>query len=474
MSRKLTFKPITRIEGHAKVSLFVSSDGKVLNSYFQVTEFRGFEKLLISRPIEEAPLIIPRICGLCSPSHHLASVKALDEIFELTIKENALKLRELLHFAGILHSHILHFFILYLPDTLFRECGKNPGFLGMVKHYPSLVKQILEIRDFARQVIEILGGSSVHPSGAIPGGFLNSIKPSQQLELQDKSINSIKLLKRIIDNIEDKLTIILEDYNVHIPSNFVALYSNSTYPLYHSDYIHAISQQGELLTSFKYNECIKMIHEKSTPWSYAKAPYILDYGYYRVGPLARFNVNDNFDSENSKAFVERFLSNRSRPILASNYYNMVRVAEMIYVLDKMFEILNDKCIQESSPPQKNLRVKNNEGLGVIEAPRGILVHHYKVDNEGYLCDVNLIVATVQNIPVIEKEIAVISENIISKEGLSEERLYSEISKLIRNYDPCLSCATHTYEFPFILEIYVENMKSIIRYPIGYFNTPSIS
>ncbi|MEM2014655.1 MAG: Ni/Fe hydrogenase subunit alpha [Candidatus Methanomethylicia archaeon] len=464
MSRKLIFKPITRIEGHAKVSLFVSNDGKVLNSYLQVTEFRGFEKLLINRPIEEAPLIVPRICGLCSPSHHLASVKALDDIFGLTIKENALKLRELLHFAGILHSHILHFFILYLPDILFRECDKNPGFLGMVKHYPSLVKQILEIRDFARQVIEILGGSSVHPSGAIPGGFLNSIKPSQQLELQEKSINSIKMIKEIIDNIEDKLTVILEDYDVYVPSNFVALYSNSTYPLYHSDDIRVISQHGELLTFFKYNECLKSICEKDTPWSYTKTPYILNYGYYRVGPLARFNVNDIFDSENSEAFVKRFLSNRSRPLLTSNYYNIIRVAEIIYVLDKMFEILNNKCIQEPSLPQKNLRVKNNEGLGVIEAPRGTLIHYYKVDNEGYICDANLIVATVQNIPVIEKEIAAISESIISKEGLSEERLYSEISKLIRNYDPCLSCATHTYEFPLILEIYIENMNSIIRYP----------
>lgn len=464
MSKKLIFQPITRIEGHSKVLLILDSDNKILNTYFQVTEFRGFEKLLVNRPVEEAPLIVPRICGLCSPSHHLASVKALDEIFGLTINENTLKLRELLHFAGILHSHILHFFILYLPEILFAECDVNPGFIGMVKHYPSLVKNVLELRNFARQILEILGGSSIHPSGAVPGGFLNSIKPSQHLELQDKSRNSIKLLKDIVDTIEDKLYTISTINGTSISSNFASLHSAHIYPFYHSDDVSVISSEGNLLTSFKHNEYLEKICEKSVDWSYAKAPYIrgLNDGYYRVGPLARFNIN-KFYSENSELFVKTFIKG-NKPILSSNYYNLVRVAEIIYALEKMSEILCDKSIQNSSPPQKNLKIKNNEGVGILEAPRGLLIHHYKVNNEGYINYANLIVATVQNIPVIEREIAKVSEAIILREGIVEKKLYHEISKIIRNYDPCLSCATHAYEIPFILEIRIKNTNNVIYYP----------
>jgi coenzyme F420-reducing hydrogenase alpha subunit len=470
MSKKMVFHPITRIEGHSKVTL-VLNDDKIENAYFQVTEYRGFEKLLINRPIEEAPLIVPRICGLCSPSHHLASVKALDEIFGVIPKENIIRLRELLHYAGFLHSHLLHFFILYLPDILFSDIKPNPGFVGMIKSYPSLIKDVLEIRGFAQQILEILGGSSIHPSATMAGTFLNPLKPSQQTELRDKASKSIKLFNIIVETIEDKLSKILEN-SINLPSNFVSLHSKSGYPLYHSDEIHAISPKGELLTSFQHNDYLKVICEKAVSWSYAKAPYlkIIDNGYYRVGPLARFNINGKFYSENSEIFAQQFLYNVPSPICASEYYNIVRIAEIKYVLDKILEILDDKRIMESVYLQKNLKPMNSDGIGIIEAPRGLLIHHYKVDDYGYIKYANLIVATVQNTPVIESEIVARSQQVIDKYGVSEERLYDTISRMIRSYDPCLSCATHTSSIPFTLEIYIKNENKVLLYPAAP-NTP---
>lgn len=470
MSKKLVFHPITRIEGHAKVTL-VLNDGNVENAYFQVTEFRGFERLLVNRPIEEAPLIVPRICGLCSPSHHLASVKALDEIFGLTPQENVIRLRELLHYAGFLHSHLLHFFILYLPDILFSDIKPNPGFIGMIKSYPSLVKDVLEIRGFAQQILEVLGGSSIHPSATMAGFFLNPLKPSQRTELRDKASKSIKLFNTIVETIKDKLSEVLEN-SISFPSNFVSLHSKSDYPLYHSDEIHVISSKGELLTYFQHNDYLEVIREKTVSWSYAKAPYLklTNDGYYRVGPLARFNINGKFHSENSEDFAKQFLYNVPSPICMSEYYNIVRIAEIKYVLDKILEILSSERILEYTYLQRDLKPMNSDGIGVIEAPRGLLIHHYRVDDYGYIKYANLIVATVQNTPIIEKEIIARSQQVISKYGVSEDKLYNTISRMIRNYDPCLSCATHTSNIPFTLEIHIKNENKVLFYPT-LSNTP---
>ncbi|MCS7097269.1 MAG: Ni/Fe hydrogenase subunit alpha [Candidatus Methanomethylicia archaeon] len=466
MNRKISFHPITRIEGHAKVTIYIDSEGKVKNTLFQVIEYRGFERILRNRPIEEAPLIVSRICGLCSPSHHLASVKTVDEIFKLEISEEdvTFKLRDLFHLAGILHSHLLHIFFLYLPDVLFEIKDVNSGFPKMLKYHMPLVKKVLEVRNFAKTLLEVLGGSSIHPSASVPGSFLNPMKPSQSSELLNVAMNSMRMLIDVVEMVEGKINenmSIEEGINIH--SNFVALYSNSIYPLYHAESIHAISASGELSSSFKCYDYYKKIFEESIPWSYAKSPYLKDLGFYRVGPLARFNIN-KLNSENSKDFVERFLSKIQKPILSSNYYNLIRIAESIYVLDRIIELLNDEKITNTPVTHENLKIKRLEGIGVVEAPRGLLIHHYKVNGDGYIKDANLIVATVQNIPVIEREIAIISEKIISREGIIEDKLYREISKVIRNYDPCLSCATHKYDFPYTMEIHIENRGKIITYP----------
>lgn len=465
MNKSISFHPITRIEGHAKVIIFLDEKNDVENAYFQVTEFRGFEKILINRPVEEAPLIVPRICGLCSPSHHLASVKVLDEIFDVEVNKTALKLRELFHYAGILHSHILHFFILYFPDILFPNTYSNVGFTEMMKKYPNLVKNALKIRRLSQKILEILGGSSVHPSAAIAGGFLNCLKPSQQSELLSETLDSIAILNKIIEENEEKLYNMNNDAKT-VPSNFVSLYSSSMYPLYDSEKIHAISMSGELLASFKFSEYFENIDEETSPWSYSKVPYLkkrgLERGVYRVGPLARFNINDKIDSEMAEELMNKFLSNIKKPIASSSYYNIVRLIEIAYVLDKILEHLSSKNVQENAPPSKNLKIVNNEGVGIIEAPRGLLIHRYKVDADGYIKDADMIVATTQNTPIIAKEITDVSREIIHKDGVLKEKLYNVISKLIRNYDPCLSCATHSYNVPFILEMHMKD--KVVYYP----------
>ncbi|MEM2137133.1 MAG: nickel-dependent hydrogenase large subunit [Candidatus Methanomethylicia archaeon] len=328
-----------------------------------------------------------------------------------------------------------------------------------------MVKNALKIRRLSQKILEILGGSSVHPSAAIAGGFLNCLKPSQQSELLSETLDSIAILNKIIEENEEKLYNINNDAKA-VPSNFVSLYSSSTYPLYDSEKIHAISMSGELLSSFKFSEYFENINEETSPWSYSKIPYLkkrgLEKGVYRVGPLARFNINGKIDSEMAEELMNKFLSNVKKPIVSSSYYNIVRLIEIAYVLDKILEHLSSKNVQENAPPSKNLKIINNEGIGIIEAPRGLLIHRYRVDEDGYIKDADMIVATTQNTPIIAKEITDVSREIIHKDGVLKEKLYNVISKLIRNYDPCLSCATHSYNIPFILEMRMRD--KVIYYP----------
>jgi len=465
--KTISLKPITRIEGHAKVSILVDDENNVKDAHFHVLEFRGFERFLCGRPVEEAPIIVPRICGLCSVSHHLASVKAVDSIFGLEVGEWAEKLRLILHLAGFMHSHLLHFFILYAPDLLLRDVPfSKRGFTELIKRYPKLVKQVLRIRGFSQRVIEVLGGSSVHPTAAVPGGFAKPIDRDDRLKLVDLAEETAKIYLEILDSIENLLHSYLDEvYNY--PTNFLALHSESDLALYDADYIRCLSKEGDVIDEFKPDEYLRHINERVVPWSYAKAPFILKLGYpegiYRVGPLARFNIASKIDSEWADSLSKSFNLYGRRPLSASRYYNVVRLVELAYCIEKLLDLLNDSSIERSERLEEKIHVRFNEGVGVVEAPRGTLIHHYSVNDDGLITGANMVVATVQNTPIIDEEIKLVASKFIERGVMGEDLLFS-VSNLIRDYDPCLSCSVHSGNLPLQVEVVSLDGRIIARLP----------
>lgn len=465
--KTISIKPITRIEGHAKVSILVDDENRVKDAYFHVLEFRGFERFLCGRPVEEAPIIVPRICGLCSVSHHLASVKAVDSIFGLEVDEWAEKLRLILHLAGFMHSHLLHFFILYAPDLLLNDVPSyKRGFTLLVKRYPKLIKQALRMRSFSQRVIEVLGGSSVHPTAAVPGGFAKPIDGEDRLKLIDLAEEAREIYLEILGLIGDFVQSYLRDV-FDFPTNFMALYSGVDLALYDADSIRCLSSSGDVIDEFKPDDYFSHINEFVVSWSYAKVPFILKLGYpngiYRVGPLARFNIAGGIDSDWANSISRMFKLDKKRPLCASKYYNVVRLVELAYCIDKILELLNDSSIEYSKPLRGGIRVRFNEGVGVVEAPRGTLIHHYKVDDDGLITDANMIVATVQNTPIIGEEIKLVASKYVERGVFGDDLLFS-VSNLIRDYDPCLSCSVHGGNLPLEIEVVSMDGQVIARLP----------
>ena len=468
MGKRFCFHPITRIEGHAKVSLSLNEDNHVTDAIFQVLEFRGFERFMRGRQLVEAPLITPRICGLCSPSHHLASVKAVESAMDVDISSPSRKLREIVHLAGLLHSHLLHFFLLYSPDILLSDLSpEKRGFPELLKRHAPVVKTALTIRGFARRLLEVLGGSSIHPSAAVPGGFSKPLEHEVRIGLYERCKEILQLFMDLVSSLEGSVIAHINAYT-SFPSNFLSLSSPSGLPLYDSDRITAQDSDGSEIISFEPAKYFDYIGERVVSWSYAKMPYIKLLGYpdgsYRVGPLARLNINKNLGSDFSMWLMRTFHLDADNPTVNTRSYNAARLVEIAYALERLRDLLDDAALERPTLPTGRLRFISDEGIGVVEAPRGTLIHHFKIDDEGCITDANLVVATVQNIPVINEEIKRLAERIIVEDGLSELRLYGAISTLIRDYDPCLSCSTHSFGFPLRLEIYNSDGTLVESFP----------
>ncbi len=471
MKHHITICPVTRIEGHAKVTILIE-ENEVKNALFQVLEFRAFEHFIKNRPIEELPILVTRICGLCSTAHHLASIKAVDHIFGLEIPDEARNLRLMLHLAGIIHSHLLHFFILYLPDLMLSDVPlQKRGFTELLRRYPSLIKQALKVRIFAHKVLEALAGSSIHPTGAVPGSFSKPLEHEVRMELLSLCNEAQRTYSQILNSIRPHIERFLSQSELNIPSNYLALYDETDLALYDSPTIKAISSNGNVIDSFDPCNYLEHINELVVEWSYAKAPFLTKLGYpdgfYRVGPLARINIAEKIDSDWAESLKVEYGFRSGIVINSTRHYNLARLIEIAYCLDKICELLKDPSIERESilrsVPRK-LKIVSNEGIGIVEAPRGTLIHHYRVNDEGLVTHANMIVATVQNTPIISRDIRILVTKIIEREGVNEEKIWREVTALVRDYDPCLSCSVHSIGSPLTIEIVLSNTNSIVRLP----------
>jgi NAD-reducing hydrogenase large subunit len=465
MSRTITIDPVTRIEGHAKITIHLDDEGQVADARFHVTEFRGFEKFCVGRTFWEMPGITARICGICPVSHILASSKAGDAILGVRIPPAAEKLRRLMNWGQLVQSHALSFFHLSAPDLLL-GMESPPGernIMGLIQKMPDVARNGIRLRAFGQEIIRTLGGQSVHPAWSTAGGVREPLSAEGRSHIKRMLPEAFDIASLALDLLADVATGL--DLESHIYGDFPSLFMGLVTPDGGLEHYHGvlrvvdgagnILQQG--VAPERYRE---FIGEAVEPWSYLKFPYYKplansDYraGMYRVGPLARLNVCDFAGTPRADAELRRFrrLTGHGKPVLSSFAYHYARLIEILFSLEKIAETLDDPLIT-SERVRATAGVNNLIGVGVSEAPRGTLFHEYEVNEDGVLQKVNLIIATGQNNLAMNRTVQQIARHYI-KDGRLSEGILNRIEHGIRLYDPCLSCSTHAVgQMPLVVEL----------------------
>jgi NAD-reducing hydrogenase large subunit len=450
MTKKVVIEPITRIEGHGKVTIHLDDRGDVADAKFHVVEFRGFEKFCEGRLFWEMPAITPRICGICPVSHHLASAKATDAILGVEIPPTAKKLRELLQMGQYVQSHALHFFHLASPDLLL-GMDADPAIrnvIGVIGAHPDLATKGVLLRKFGQEIIGMLGGKKVHPNFAIPGGVNKALHPDERDKIRkqiDSVIADMQIAVNLIKNYLAQHADIAASF-ANFPSAYMGLVDDQGNLKLYDGKLRLKDQKGTILEDkVAPKDYLSIIEEKVEDWSYMKFPYYKKWGYpkgiYRVGPLGRLNVVDGFTTPlANKEFKEYKKLGKNGIVEGSLYYHYARMIEGLYAAEKIKELMEDSLICSTDIRATSSKF-NEEGVGVIEAPRGTLIHNYWVDAKGTIRKVNLIVSTGHNNLAMNRSVESVAKQFI-KGGKLTEGILNRVEAAIRCYDPCLSCATH--------------------------------
>mgnify|MGYP001814490919 CR=1 FL=1 len=459
MTDTIVIDPVTRIEGHAKISIFLDDDGAVEDAHMTVTQFRGFEKFLEGRPFYETPGIMGRICGICTISHELASAQACEAIMSVRVMGTARKLREIANFASLIQSHALSFFYLSSPDLIMGmeadPAGRN--IFGMLADHPEIVRDGVRLRSFGQRVIERMAGRRLHPTWIVAGGVSEPLAD----EVRQEILAEIPEMYRIVRRSLDWLKRILDDYQTEARTyaNFPTLYLslvNEHEPvleLYRGRLQFVDSTGSKVLQDFHRDDYRSYIGEATEPFSFLKSPYYLPMGYpegiYRVGPLARLVVTPTMGTPQADQELAEFRGyNHSSSFL--NHY--ARLIECLFGLERMEEHLQDPAILNTRV-QAFARANVAEGVGVTEAPRGTLIHHYKVDEQGLLTWGNMIISTNHNSLAMNRGVAQVARRYVDSRQLTEGML-NRVEAVIRTFDPCLSCSTHAAgEMPLQVRLY---------------------
>ncbi len=482
MTKKISIDPITRLEGHGKIEIFLDDDGNVKNAYLQVPELKGFEQFCVGRPVEELARITPRICGVCPTAHHMCSTKALDAVYHVKPTETGLKIRRLIYDAFTAEDHMLHFFFLGGPDFVVGP-DAPPGernILGVIgKVGIEIGKQVIDMRRRLRSVITHLGGKVIHPVCGLPGGVSKGLAEDQRqafLKVAKDAVEFSKFCLQVFNDIVLKnntyLDLIVGDIFKHQTYYMGLVDENNKVDLYDGK-IRVVDPNGKEFVKFEAKDYLDHIIEHVEPWSYIKFPYLknigwkgfvdgIDSGVYRVAPLARLNASDGMKTPLAQAEYEKMFDTLGgKPSHHTLAFHWARLIEVMYVSEELVQLLEDKSI--TNPDIRNLPTETpDEGVGVIEAPRGTLFHHYKTDENGMVTGVNLIVATVNNSAAISMSIAKAAKNLI-KNGEVNDGLLNMVEMAFRPYDPCLACATHSLpgKMPLIVNIR-DNNKDIVQ------------
>jgi len=447
--RTIVIDPVTRIEGHAKITLHLNEEGRVEDARLHITQFRGFEKFCEGRPFSEMPSLMARICGICPVSHLMASAKACDALLAVRIPPTAEKLRRIFGLAQVLQSHALSFFHLSSPDLLL-GMDSDPAkrnIFGVLEKNPNLAKNGIRLRQFGQQIIERLGGKRIHPAWVVPGGVSEPLS----VENRDAMLRNIPEVLGIAEltlewfkSTTEKLREEIGSFG-NFPTLFMAIVKENGGLTFYDGKIRIVDASGNVVASAlepaRYPE---YIGEKVEPWSYLKSTYYRPKGFpegiYRVGPLARLNVADHCGTRRADQELAEFHELQRTAVLSSFYYHHARLIEMLYCIERLQQLLDDPEIL-CKHVRAFARPNSFEGVGAAEAPRGTLFHHYKIDEQGLIRWVNLVIATGHNSLAMNRSILQVARHFVRADRL-EDGMLNRVEAVIRTYDPCLSCSTH--------------------------------
>ncbi|HHE51462.1 MAG TPA: Ni/Fe hydrogenase subunit alpha [Candidatus Acetothermia bacterium] len=469
MKREILIDPVTRIEGHAKITIYLDDAGEVNDARFHVTELRGFEKFCEGRTLWEMPALTARICGICPVSHILASAKTGDAILSVRIPKAAELLRRLMNAAQFVQSHALSFFYLSAPDMLlgWDSDPAQRNVIGLIGANPDLARKGIRLRSFGQQIIERLGGKKIHPAWAVPGGVNRALSKEDADFIKANLPEALDTIRITLDlfksSFADQETRgMLSDF----PSLFMGLVSSDGAWEHYDGNIRIVDSHGKIVVDqFDPAQYPEIVQEASEGWSYLKFPHYAPLGYpegmYRVGPLGRVNVCDRFGTPLADAELEEFRAGTQERSGRVFDYHYTRLMEILASLERMERLINDERIL-SPRIRAEAGINELEGVGIHEAPRGTLFHHYKVDANGVIQWVNLIVSTGQNNLAMNRSIKEIAQQHIHS-GEFDEGILNRIEGGIRAFDPCLSCSVHAVgQMPLLVELQTPDGKTVDR------------
>jgi len=468
---KIIIEPVTRVEGHGKVSILLDENGQVTRARLHIVEFRGFERFIQGRPYWEVPVTVQRLCGICPVSHHLAAAKAMDVIVGADkLTPTAEKMRRLMHYGQMYQSHALHFFHLVSPDLLF-GFDADPAvrnIIGVIKKYPELAVQGVMMRKYGQEIIKVTAGKKIHGTGAIPGGINKNLSIAERdalLKDIDQQIEwsrgALKIAKDYTLEHFDELS----DFGSFNSNHLSLIRADGAMDLYDGG-IRAIDAEGNtIFDHVDYQGYTDHIAEEVKDWSYMKFPFMkqlgTEEGWYRVGPLSRVNTADFIDTpEAEEARAEFMALTGGKPNNITMAYHWARMIEVLHSAEKIRDILNDTDLQGEDLVVKGER--RFEGVGLIEAPRGTLFHHYKVNEDDQITMANLIVSTTSNNVPMNLAVEKVAKKYLSGTEITEG-LLNRVEVAIRAYDPCLSCATHALgKMPLTVSVVDHNGQVVNR------------
>ncbi len=485
MSRRITIDPITRLEGHGKIEIFLDEAGDVERAFFQVPELRGFEKFCEGRPAEEMPRITPRICGVCPTAHHMASTKALDDLWKVQPPRAAKLLREFIYSTFYVEDHYIHFFFLGGPDFVVgpQAPAAERNILGVIgKVGLEIAGQVIKVRKECRDIIRTLCGKVIHPVCGLPGGVSRGMSEEEREKFMETARFAVEFAQfalQIFDDVvlknQDYVDLVLSDTFAH-RTYYMGLVDDDNKVNFYDGKVRVVDPDGQQVAKFAPRDYVEHIREHFEPWSYISFPYLknvgwkgfvdgADSGVYRVAPLARLNAAKGMATPLAQQAHDRMYEILGgKPVHATLAMHWARLIEALYGAERMVELLEDPAI--TSDHIRNVPTKiPEEGVGIVEAPRGTLIHHYQTDEQGLLTGVNLIVATNHNAAPIAMSVEKAAKGLI-KGGEVSDGLLNMVEMAFRPYDPCHACATHALgQTPLELVVYDaqgELLKRIVR------------
>lgn len=460
MTRTIEINPVTRIEGHAKITLQLNSEGRVRGAQFHVTQFRGFEKFIEGRPFYEMPAVMARICGICPVSHLLASAKACDDIQAVRIPPAAERLRRILNLSQWVQSHALSFFHLSSPDLLLGMDApvEDRNIFGVMKTYPELARDGIRLRKFGQRAIDLLAGKRIHPSWAAPGGVTRPLTEETRDEILKDLPEAMRIAQETLEYFKQIFSRFEEETRTfaNFPSLFLGLVNKNNELEHYDGNLRWVDASGAVVKEgVAASDYAEYIGESVQHDSYLKSPFFKPMGFpdgmYRVGPLARLNVIDRCGTPLADQEWAEFRSMSRGAVLSSFHYHFARLIEIIYSLEMIEKLLLDPITIEPHVLSQ-AGVNSLEGMGMTEAPRGMLLHHYKVDKNGLMQDANLIIATGHNNLALNRGVLQVAKHFVDETKLKEGML-NRVEAVVRAFDPCLSCSTHAVgQMPLRIEL----------------------